>query len=134
MRVSKSPSLRYSEQKKIAYVLSIVQEAKEKTEDVIKAAKDLKKSMMKHLFTYGPVSLEEAENIPLKETEIGLVPEEWEVVKVGEIFEKIEKNERKINVKEREIYKQITVKLYAKGVILREVTKGKKIKVKTNIV
>jgi type I restriction enzyme S subunit len=120
-----------SEQKKIAYVLSIVQEAKEKTEDVIKAAKDLKKSMMKHLFTYGPVSLEEAENIPLKETEIGLVPEEWEVVKVGEIFEKIEKNERKINVKEREIYKQITVKLYAKGVILREVTKGKKIKVKT---
>ncbi|RLL88049.1 hypothetical protein CN13_09110 [Petrotoga sp. HKA.pet.4.5] len=76
-----------SEQKKIAYVLSSVQEAKEKTEDVIKATKELKKSMMNHLFTYGPVSLEEVEKVPLKETEIGLVPEEWEVKNFGEIVE-----------------------------------------------
>jgi len=75
-----------SEQKKIAYVLSAVQEAKEKAEDVIKATKELKKSMMKHLFTYGPVSLEEAEKVPLKETEIGLVPEGWKVVKLGDLF------------------------------------------------
>jgi type I restriction enzyme S subunit len=74
-----------SEQKKIAYVLSSVQEAKEKTEDVIKATKELKKSMMKYLFTYGPVSLEEAEKVPLKETEIGLIPEEWKVVRLGDI-------------------------------------------------
>jgi len=76
-----------SEQKKIAYVLSAVQEAKEKTEDVIKATKELKKSMMKYLFTYGPVNLEEAEKVPLKETEIGLIPEEWEVVRLGDVFE-----------------------------------------------
>ncbi|PNR87802.1 hypothetical protein X925_08020 [Petrotoga sp. 9T1HF07.CasAA.8.2] len=76
-----------SEQKKIAYVLSSVQEAKEKTEDVIKATKELKKSMMKYLFTYGPVSLEEVEKVPLKETEIGLVPEKWEVVRLGDVFE-----------------------------------------------
>jgi len=75
-----------SEQKKIAAVLSTVQEAREKTEAVINAAKDLKKSMMKHLFTYGPVSPQEAENVPLKETEIGMVPEEWDVVKLGDIF------------------------------------------------
>jgi len=74
-----------SEQKKIAYVLSAVQEAKDKTEDVIKATKELKKSMMKHLFTYGPVSLEEVENIPLKETEIGLIPEEWEMKAFGNV-------------------------------------------------
>jgi len=76
-----------SEQKKIAYVLSVVQEAKEKTEYVIKATKEFKKSMMKHLFTYGPVSFEEAEKVPLKETEIGLIPEEWEVKNFGEIVE-----------------------------------------------
>jgi len=51
---------------------------------VIDATKALKKSMMKHLFTYGPVPPEETENVPLKETEIGKVPEEWEVVKLGE--------------------------------------------------
>ncbi len=75
------------EQKKIAYVLSAVQEAKEKTEDVIKATKELKKSMMKHLFTYGPVSLEEVEKVPLKETEIGLIPEEWKVEKLENLVE-----------------------------------------------
>jgi type I restriction enzyme S subunit len=76
------------EQKKIAAVLSAVQSAKEKTEDVLKAAKELKKSLMKHLFTYGPVPAAEAGNVPLKETEIGLMPEEWEVVRLGEIADK----------------------------------------------
>jgi len=73
------------EQQKIAAVLSAVQEAKEKTEAVIAATKALKKSMMKHLFTYGPVSPEETETVLLKETEIGPVPEDWEVVKLGEV-------------------------------------------------
>jgi len=75
-----------SEQRKIAAVLSAVQEAKEKTEAVISATKGLKKTMMSYLFTYGPVPLSEAENVPLKETEIGMMPEEWEVVKLGEVF------------------------------------------------
>lgn len=76
------------EQKAIAYVLSAVQEAREKTEKVIEAAKELKKSLMKHLFTYGPVSLEEASRINLKETEIGEIPADWEVVKLGDLQKK----------------------------------------------
>jgi type I restriction enzyme S subunit len=75
------------EQQKIAAALSAVQEAKEKTEAVIAATKALKKSMMKHLFTYGPVSPEETETVLLKETEIGPVPEDWEVVRLGEVAE-----------------------------------------------
>lgn len=74
------------EQEKIAAILSAVQEAKEKTEAVISATKDLKKSMMSYLFTYGPVPLPDAENVPLKDTEVGMIPEGWEVVRLGEVF------------------------------------------------
>lgn len=73
------------EQKAIAYMLSTVQEAREKTEKVIEATKELKKSLMKHLFTYGPVSFEEASRISLKETEIGEIPADWEVVKLKDM-------------------------------------------------
>ena len=75
------------EQKAIAGILSTVQSAIEKTEKVINALKNLKKSMMKHLFTYGPVAEEEVEKVELKETEIGLIPKHWEVVRVGEVAE-----------------------------------------------
>jgi restriction endonuclease S subunit len=71
------------EQRKLSFILSIIQEAKEKTENVINALKELKKSMMKHFFTYGPVSVEDAEKVPLKETEIGMIPEHWEVGMLG---------------------------------------------------
>ncbi|MDD5049855.1 MAG: restriction endonuclease subunit S [Methanoregulaceae archaeon] len=75
-----------SEQRAIAHLLRTVQEAREKTEAVIEAAKALKKSMMQYLFTYGPVPIDEAEQVPLKETEIGMVPEVWEIVRLGDFF------------------------------------------------
>jgi len=78
------------EQKKIAYVLSTVQAAIEKTEAVITASRELKTSLMKHLFTFGPVSIDEAENVPPKETEIGMVPEAWSVKTLAESVESIE--------------------------------------------
>jgi len=46
----------------------------------------LKKSIMKHLFTYGAVAVDEIDRVKLKESEIGLIPEHWEVVKLGEVF------------------------------------------------
>jgi len=75
------------EQKRIAAVLSAVQEAKEKTEAVIQAARELKKSLLKYLFTYGPVPVDEAENVPLKKTEIGEMPQEWGVSSFGDVAE-----------------------------------------------
>lgn len=75
------------EQKKIAGVLQIVQQAKERTEAVIQAARELRRSLMHYLFTYGPVPIDQAEEIELKETEIGEVPEEWPETSLVDVIE-----------------------------------------------
>jgi len=65
------------EQKKIAYILSTVQRAIEEQERLIQVTTELKKALMHKLFTEG------TRGEPQKETEIGLVPESWEVVPLG---------------------------------------------------
>jgi len=74
-----------AEQRRIAHVLSTIQRAIAAQKDVIAAARELKRSLMQRLFTYGPVTQRrggaEAPRVDLKETEIGPIPAHWEVVR-----------------------------------------------------
>lgn len=67
------------EQKKIASILSTVDRAIEKTEAIIEQTEKVKKGLMQQLLTKG------IGHTKFKKTEIGEIPEEWEVKTIGEI-------------------------------------------------
>ena len=71
------------EQQKIAEILSIVDEAIQKTDDIIAKTERLKKGLMQELLTKGIGHKE------FKDSEIGRIPKEWEVKKLKEIAEQM---------------------------------------------
>ena len=71
------------EQRRIAPVLSTIQRTIQAQGAVIAAAKELKRSLMQRLFTFGPG----VEPAPTKQTEIGEIPEHWEVVQLHNLVE-----------------------------------------------
>ncbi len=67
------------EQYKIAAILSSVDEAIEKTEAIIEQTEKVKKGLMQQLLTKG------IGHTKFKKTEIGEIPEEWEVKSISEV-------------------------------------------------
>ena len=68
------------EQKKIALILSTVDEQIDNVDSLIEKNKELKKGLMQTLLTKG------IGHTKFKKTEIGEIPEAWEVKKLGDIF------------------------------------------------
>jgi type I restriction enzyme S subunit len=77
------------EQRKIAQILETVDNAIEKTEKIIEKYKRIKQGLMQDLLTKG---IDENGNIrsqkthKFKDSPLGRIPEEWEVVRLGEIL------------------------------------------------
>lgn len=69
------------EQRKIAAILSSVDEAIEKTEAIIEQTEKVKKGLMQQLLTKG------IGHTKFKKTEIGEIPEGWEVVEIRRLGE-----------------------------------------------
>jgi len=69
-------------QQKIVSVLDTIQSAIELQKKIVEKTKELKKSLMAELFKYGGPSFRKGRK--LKKTEIGEVPENWKVVRLGD--------------------------------------------------
>jgi len=69
-------------QQKIVSILDTIQSAIEVQEKIVEKTKELKKSMMAELFKYGGSSFRRGRK--LKKTEIGEIPENWKVVRLGD--------------------------------------------------
>ena len=76
------------EQKKIADILSAVDDAIDKTGAVIEKTKELKKGLMQILFTKG-IQKGRLKTQDFKETEIGRIPKEWEIRNIKSLAKKI---------------------------------------------
>ena len=72
-----------AEQKKIAHILSTVQRAIVAQEQLIRTTTELKKALMHKLFTEG------LRNEPQKQTEIGPIPESWDLVRCEDVCDTI---------------------------------------------
>lgn len=75
------PKPSFNEQRKIAYILNTIQKTIEQQDKLIKTTTELKKALMQKLFTEGTKGEKQ------KQTEIGLVPESWEVARISDLYE-----------------------------------------------
>jgi type I restriction enzyme, S subunit len=83
------------EQQKIASILSSVDEQIEITDSLIEKTKELKKGLMQRLLTKG------IGHSKFKDTEIGRIPVEWEVRKLGDVCEILDSKRIPLNEKQR---------------------------------
>jgi type I restriction enzyme, S subunit len=70
------------EQRKIAAILKVIQRLMEQQERLLVLTTELKKTLLHQVFTTG------LRHEPQKETDLGLLPQSWEVLKIDELVDK----------------------------------------------
>ncbi|MTK14236.1 MAG: hypothetical protein F8N39_19890, partial [Clostridiaceae bacterium] len=99
------------EQDRISLILSSVDEQIEITDNLIEKTKELKKGLMQRLLTKG------IGHSRFKDTEIGMIPEEWEVKRLEEICEFLDGKRKPIKAGDRAYMKGNIPYYGASGII-----------------
>lgn len=73
-----------AEQRAIARVLRTAERAREATQQVIAAARELKRSLREHLFRHGPSNRLRSEPVHQRETDFGFAPAHWKIHRLDE--------------------------------------------------
>ncbi|WP_419537185.1 restriction endonuclease subunit S [Endozoicomonas sp.] len=120
------------EQKKIASILSAVDNKLDLIDRKITATRTLKKGLMQRLFSQG-VGTQDADghwqpHNEYKDSELGRIPAGWEVKTFDDALQMIE---RPVGMEDTSEYQLVTVKRRYGGVVKRSRLEGKDIKVKS---
>lgn len=99
------------EQERIASILSTVEEQIDNVDELIQKNKELKKGLMQQLLTKG------IGHTKFKKTEIGEIPEEWEVNLLEDVFEILDSMRKPIKASDRENMKGNIPYYGASGII-----------------
>ena len=109
------------EQKKIAAILSSVDEAIQTTQAVIEQTRRVKEGLLEGLLTKG------ISHTRFKQTEIGEIPEGWEVRKIGQLTTPIYPA---IHMESKQLYRPVIIRRRHRGVECPAAKLGDSIKVK----
>ncbi|MBE9569996.1 MAG: restriction endonuclease subunit S [Proteobacteria bacterium] len=106
------------EQKKIAAILSSVDDAIQATQAVINQTRRVKQGLLQQLLTRG------IGHTRFKQTEIGEIPEEWDVHQIGNLFKQVRKP---VSVEKESHYQEIGIRSHGKGIFHKDKITGEKL-------
>ncbi len=111
------PLLPLPEQRAIAHVLQTIQEAKAARQRELALERERKAALMDYLFSYG------TRGEPRKQTEIGEIPESWEVTRLGDLV-KLKSGLSRPKDMESEPDSELIVPVYGGNGVLGYTSKG----------
>lgn len=119
------------EQKKIAEILSTVDQAIEKVGEAIEKTQKLKKGLMQELLTkgIGHEKFKDTETCGERSRTIGRIPKEWEVVKLGEIikYEKGRKPKKLFDQEEKNTIPYLSAETLRTGTFIQWATENREL-------